>query len=209
MTTRPEPPPLARVVVVGTSGAGKTRFARDLAAMHGLPHVELDALHWAPHWTPRRADEFVADVRAAAAGACWVADGNYSAVRGILWPRATHVVWLNYGRFTVLSRVVLRTVRRAFSRQPLWAGNRETLGRALFSRHSIVLWSLTTYGRNCHRFAALRADPQFGHLVWHELRSPRQAREYLRAARDAAARPSRPAADPTPCLGAPPCDPSS
>lgn len=119
-------------------------------------------------------------------------------------------MWLDYGRLTVLSRVVLRTLRRAFSREPLWAGNRETLGRALFSRHGIVLWSLTTYGRNRKpqpqpqplHFAALRADPQFGHLVWHKLRSPRQAREYLRAARDATARPPHPAADPTPRLGA-------
>lgn len=33
----------------------------------------------------------------------WVADGNYSTVRDVLWSRATHVVWLNYGRFTAFS----------------------------------------------------------------------------------------------------------
>jgi len=31
-----------RVAVVGTSGAGKTTFARSLAAITDAPHIELD-----------------------------------------------------------------------------------------------------------------------------------------------------------------------
>ena len=46
-------------------------------------------------------------------GAALVADGNYSAVRELLWGRATHVVWLNFGRWTVFSRVLRRTLARA------------------------------------------------------------------------------------------------
>lgn len=46
-----------RILVVGTSGAGKSRLAGQLAAALGVPHVELDALYWGPDWTPRpRAD---------------------------------------------------------------------------------------------------------------------------------------------------------
>jgi adenylate kinase family enzyme len=33
-----------RIVVVGTSGAGKTTLARRIAAL--LPHIELDASNW-------------------------------------------------------------------------------------------------------------------------------------------------------------------
>ncbi len=35
-----------RVVVIGTSGAGKTTMAREIAVRFGLPHIELDAINW-------------------------------------------------------------------------------------------------------------------------------------------------------------------
>src|SRR5262249_18611627 len=47
------PAHLARVVVIGTSGAGKTTFAGRLASRLGTAHIELDALHWGHDWTPR------------------------------------------------------------------------------------------------------------------------------------------------------------
>jgi len=35
-----------RIVVIGTSGAGKTTLARAIAARLSPPHVELDAINW-------------------------------------------------------------------------------------------------------------------------------------------------------------------
>jgi adenylate kinase family enzyme len=49
-------------VVIGTSGSGKTTLARALAALFGCPHVELDALHWEPDWTPAAPEVFRARV---------------------------------------------------------------------------------------------------------------------------------------------------
>ena len=34
-----------RIVVVGTSGAGKTALTRRIAALLELPHIELDAIN--------------------------------------------------------------------------------------------------------------------------------------------------------------------
>ncbi len=39
-----------RVVVVGTSGAGKTAMAASIASTLKLPCIELDRLHWEPNW---------------------------------------------------------------------------------------------------------------------------------------------------------------
>ncbi|WP_423226670.1 AAA family ATPase, partial [Candidatus Amarolinea aalborgensis] len=41
---------MQRIVVVGTSGSGKTTLARRLALALGIPHIELDALHWEANW---------------------------------------------------------------------------------------------------------------------------------------------------------------
>ena len=37
-----------RIVVIGTSGAGKTILAKRVASALNLPCIELDSLHWGP-----------------------------------------------------------------------------------------------------------------------------------------------------------------
>jgi adenylate kinase family enzyme len=59
--------PGERIHVVGSSGAGKTTLARELASRRGLTHVELDAIHWQPNWTSRPTDELRIAVAAALA----------------------------------------------------------------------------------------------------------------------------------------------
>ncbi|WP_428001083.1 hypothetical protein [Acidovorax sp.] len=78
-----------RYVIVGTSGAGKSTFAAALVQATGCPHIELDALYWGPEWTAVPHEQFEARVRSATEGECWVADGNYTALREVLWGRAT------------------------------------------------------------------------------------------------------------------------
>jgi len=168
-----------RYVVVGTSGSGKTTFARRLAARVRAPYVELDALYWGADWKPRPPEHFEEDVRAATDTDHWVVDGNYSAVRDALWPRATHIVWLNFSRGVVFSRVIRRTLWRGVIRERLWAGNRESLRIAFLSKESILLWSFATFGRNRVKYTNLRTAPEYGRLTWHELRTPRQAEAFL------------------------------
>ena len=171
-----------RYLVVGTSGAGKSTFAGKLAAATRCPHIELDSHYWGPDWKAVPPEQFKRSVAAATQGTCWVADGNYSAVRGVLWSRATHVVWLNYGRFTVFSRLLWRTLSRGIARTRLSHGNRESLRMAFFSRDSILLWSLSTYAKNQEKFAALRGGDEFAHLQWTEITEPSRATAFLKDA---------------------------
>jgi len=66
-----------RVSVVGSTGSGKTTFARELARILGVPHVELDALNWGPNWTMVDEGLFRGRVDAATSADGWVVDGNY------------------------------------------------------------------------------------------------------------------------------------
>src|SRR5438046_1897539 len=83
--TGSQPEVMRRIVVVGVPGAGKTTLAVELAGRLGIPRVECDALFWGPSWTPTPPVEFRARVAAATAGEAWVTDGNYAAVRDIVW----------------------------------------------------------------------------------------------------------------------------
>jgi len=162
---------MLRVSVVGTSCSGKTTMARQIAARCHIRHIELDAVHWQPNWTPLERDQFRSVVALAAAGDQWVIDGNYSAVRDIVWERATDVVWLNLPFAVVLWRAIKRTGRRTLTGEELWAGNRETLRNVLFSRDSIVWWVIQTHQRRTRQYAQLFRSGDHPDFTVHEVRT--------------------------------------
>lgn len=168
-----------RILIIGTSGVGKSTLATSLAEATGWQHIELDALYWGPNWQAVSTEQFRRSVAADSEGEQWIADGNYSAVRDILWARATHVLWLNYGRWTVFGRVLRRTLGRGLRRTELFNGNRESMRMAFLSRDSVLLWSLTTWHKNQIKFAALRNSPEYAHLQWTELTHPAQAQAFI------------------------------
>src|SRR5579872_6394422 len=135
-----------RIVVVGSTAAGKTSLASDLSSRLGIPHIELDALHWEAGWAPAAAPAFRARVSQALAGDAWVVDGNYSSVRDLVWPRADTMVWLDYGLPLILWRLTRRTGHRLRTGHELWNGNRERFG-TVFSRESLYVWVFKTHGK--------------------------------------------------------------
>ncbi|GAA4866246.1 AAA family ATPase [Pseudonocardia benzenivorans] len=144
----------ARVLVAGTSGAGKTTLSARIAALTGAPHVEIDALFHGPGWT--RIPTFVADVEAFSAQPAWVTEWQYSAVRDLLADRADLMVWLDLPRATVMRQVSVRTMRRRLGREVLWNGNVEPpLRTILTDREHIVRWAWDTHHKTALRITAL------------------------------------------------------
>lgn len=132
-----------RIVVVGTSGAGKTTLAARVAERLGIRHVEIDALHHGPNWTPR--PEFLDDVRALAAGESWITEWQYDAARQLLLERATLAVWVDHPLRVRLARNLRRTLWRRLRRVELWNGNHEPPLRTFFTDPDhIVRWAWRT-----------------------------------------------------------------
>lgn len=169
---------LTRVAVVGTSGAGKTTFARALAARLGVPHVELDGLCHLPDWVEASDEDFRRAVEAATAGCGWVVDGNYERKLGdLVRGQAETLIWLDYPRALSLTRLLQRTVWRLVRREELWNGNRETLRGAVWRRESLFAWAIRSHVRRRRRLpAALALHPE---LEVVRLRSPRAAARWL------------------------------
>jgi adenylate kinase family enzyme len=170
---------MKRVAVMGGSCTGKTSVSRRLAAILGVPHVELDALHHDPGWNEAPADEFQARVLAAFDGtsAGWVADGNYRSKLGsLVLERADTVVHLEPPFLRTFGRALRRTLARTITREELWNGNREQI-RHLLTRYWIPWWVLRT-----HRHYA-REIPQrvaaHPHLDVVTLRSDDEVEDWL------------------------------
>ena len=163
-----------RIVVAGTSGAGKSTFARRIAALLELSHIELDAINWQSGWrdlTRHDRGEFVRRVNEASESEAWVVDGNYGPVRDRVWQRATHLVWLDYERPVIMARVISRTLVRAVLRTELWAGNRERWRQMLRPSHPIR-WAWNTWERRRRETAERLAQWECAHLVVLRLRRP-------------------------------------
>jgi adenylate kinase family enzyme len=162
-----------RIVVIGLSGAGKSTLAKQLAASLGASHIELDALFWESGWTQAMPEAFAARVAAASTGPSWVADGDYSAVRPILWSRATHLVWLDYERPLIMARVIRRSLSRALSGRELWNGNRERW-RSWLSRDHPILWAWHQWRPRRKSLEAVLERGEYPHLTVLRARHPRE-----------------------------------
>jgi adenylate kinase family enzyme len=164
---------MRRVSIVGVPGSGKTTIGRRLAAALDVPFVELDAIFHQPDWADLPCDAFRARVREVLDTDGWVIDGNYSAVQDLVWQRADTVVWLDLPRHVVMQRVMLRTLRRAITRERLWNGNREPLTN--FSRldpeKNIIRWTWVKHPEYVERYAAAARDSANAHLRFVRLAS--------------------------------------
>jgi len=172
-----------RIVVVGTTGSGKSVLAARLARRLGAAFVELDALHWGPSWSAAPPEVLRARAEEATRGSAWVVAGNYRHARDVVWPRARTIVWLDYSLPRVFWRLSARTLRRGFTREVLWNGNRENLWEhaMLWSERSLLHWLFKTYWRNRREYPLLFARPEHAHLEIVRLRTPRETEAWLEA----------------------------
>jgi adenylate kinase family enzyme len=103
---------MARIVILGCAGSGKTTLARQLGERTGAPVICLDAI-WQPHWAEKDVPAFRSLVEKAHAVDEWISDGNFAlATFDIRLPRATMVIWLEPSKLACGWRAITRVFKR-------------------------------------------------------------------------------------------------
>lgn len=101
---------MKRVLVIGSSGAGKSTFARRLSEKTGLEVIHLDVLYWKPNWIEPPKDEWQKTVENALKGDAWIMDGNYSGTLASRLKACDTVVFLDFPRMTCVYRILRRVL---------------------------------------------------------------------------------------------------
>ena len=170
-----------RINVVGVSSSGKSTFSRKLSAILSIPHVEMDAIFWQPNWQESDDNTFFSKLSAEISPLSnWVLDGNYTRTIPIKWKNVQVVIWLDYSFIRTVFQAIKRSFTRAFSQKELWAGtgNKETW-RRLFSKDSIVLYTIKTHNKVRRKHELLMLDNSYSQIEFVRFRSPKESEQFL------------------------------
>ena len=118
---------MKRVAVIGSGGAGKSTFARDLGTRTGLPVIHLDSLFWGPNWAPMAKPAWIELEHRLVAADEWIMDGNYGSTQDLRLPRADTVVFLDLPRLVCLVSVIRRWARHRRRARPDMPRNNDKL----------------------------------------------------------------------------------
>jgi adenylate kinase family enzyme len=174
---------LNRIVVVGSSGSGKTTVAREMASRLGLPHLEMDSVFHRDGLADEPHDEFVPILDRFTDQELWVIDGNYTSagVDEVVWPKADTFVWLDPPRRVAVSRVTRRTLRRTILKEELWPGVQEPLSNlySLDPYKNIIVWTWTRHAGVRKKYEEAISDGTWSHATVHRLKSRRDVTDFL------------------------------
>jgi adenylate kinase family enzyme len=101
---------MKRILVIGSSGSGKSTFARRLGELLSLEVIHLDSLFWRSGWVETPKDEWRTKVAKTLQGDFWIIDGNYSATMDLRLPACDTVIFLEIPRIICVYRILKRVV---------------------------------------------------------------------------------------------------
>ena len=168
--------------VIGTTGSGKSTFARKLARQLELRPIEMDDLFWLDDWQEPTDGVFFEKLKnkmdRTTGG--WVLDGNYTRTMSLKLVKIDTIVWLDYSFSRNFFHLMKRSLFNLISQRKLWenSNNRESL-KLLFSKQSIFIWLIQQYPRNKAKYQMMMKDQKYQHIQFIRLTSPKQAAEFL------------------------------
>ena len=101
---------MKRVLVIGSSGAGKSIMSRRLGEVTGLPVIHLDYHHWRPGWTEPPKEVWTEQVTELLKGEEWIIDGNFGGTMEQRLASCDTVIFLDLPRLVCTWGVIKRVL---------------------------------------------------------------------------------------------------
>ena len=168
-----------RINIIGTAGSGKSTFSKQIAEKLKIPYIELEALAWKSNWTEVTDEELFSKLERHLSSDDWVLDGNYPQTLHIKWKKCQMVVYLDMPFHIIFYRLLRRTLIRIFTREELWAGNKETFWRQFFTRDSVIWWGLSNFFPKRRYYLIDSKNPKYSHIKFVRLRSQKDVEHFF------------------------------
>ena len=97
-----------RILVLGSSGSGKTTFSIQLGKLLGLEVIHLDAEFWKPGWQATPQAQWREVVSGLVQRQGWIMDGTYESSLDLRIPVADGIILIGQSRWTCLWRALKR-----------------------------------------------------------------------------------------------------
>jgi adenylate kinase family enzyme len=166
---------MRKVLVIGSSGAGKSTFARRLGQLLDIEVVHLDSFYWKSGWVEMPKPEWAARVAELVRRDAWIMDGNYSGTFDIRLKACDTLIFLDMPRLVCLWRVLKRWFAyRGRTRPDMAAGCDEKIDM------EFILW-VWNYPRTHRPEALQRMRENAASKQMIRLCSPAEAERFLAA----------------------------
>ena len=97
---------MKRILIIGSSGAGKSTFAKRLHEVTSIKLIHLDQLFWKPYWVEPSKAEWRKKVEHIIRGEEWIMDGNYSGTLETRIEACDTVIFLDFPPAVCVYRIL-------------------------------------------------------------------------------------------------------
>ena len=163
---------MQRILVIGSCGAGKSTFSKELSDQLNLPLVQLDRLFWKPGWIEQEELIFTDLLQIELERDKWIIDGNYLKSLPLRLEYADAVIFLDLNQWICTWRVLKRWLFQA-GEQAIGCPQKVDLPLLKY-----VVWDYP----QSHRAKALDLKDRYSNSVnWIVLKDPVEINEWMSA----------------------------
>ncbi len=163
-----------RILVIGSSGSGKSWLSQKLAAITGLPLIHLDMEYWHPGWVETGREEWDKKQAELTAGEAWLIDGNYNRTMELRFQKADMVVFLDINRLKCVFQAMRRMGKKR-SDLPDFLEEPKSL-----SREALEFYGLIWQFPKKDRLNILRLHEKYPQVAFIQLKNRRDIRQFLK-----------------------------